>query len=75
MLSMCLFFCFVVFWILCCVLCEKNKIKLLITKKKKECIKDIETLRRYFFTFFFFFTKILLGKQNPFFLLLGMHKN
>ncbi len=26
MLSMCLLFCFVVFWILCCVVCEKIKI-------------------------------------------------
>ncbi len=33
MLSMCLLFCFVIFWILCCVVCEKNK-KLLITKKE-----------------------------------------
>ncbi len=36
MLSMCLLFCFVVFWILCCVVCEKIKNKkLLITKKNK----------------------------------------
>ncbi len=34
---MCLLFCFVLFWILCCVVCEKMKIKkLLITKKKKK---------------------------------------
>ncbi len=26
MLSMCLLFCFVIFWMLCCVMCEKNKI-------------------------------------------------
>ncbi len=33
---MCLLFCFVLFWILCCVVCEKNENKkLLITKKKK----------------------------------------
>ncbi len=25
MLSMCLLFCFVIFWMLCCVMCEKNK--------------------------------------------------
>ncbi len=32
---MCLLFCFVLFWILCCVVCEKIKNKkLLITKKK-----------------------------------------
>ncbi len=31
---MCLLFCFVVFWILCCVVCEKINKKLLITKKK-----------------------------------------
>ncbi len=31
---MCLLFCFVLFWILCCVVCEKNENKkLLITKK------------------------------------------
>ncbi len=24
MLSMCLLFCFVIFWMLCCVMCEKN---------------------------------------------------
>ncbi len=36
MLSMCLLFCFVIFWMLCCVMCEKNKNKkLLITKKRK----------------------------------------
>ncbi len=40
MLSMCLLFCFVVFWILCCVVCEKIK-KLLITKKKLTFIIDI----------------------------------
>ncbi len=35
MLSMCLLFCFVLFWILCCVVCKKNENKkLLITKKK-----------------------------------------
>ncbi len=32
---MCLLFCFVIFWILCYVMCEKNKNKLLITKKIK----------------------------------------
>ncbi len=33
---MCLLFCFVLFWILCCVVCEKNENKkLLITKKNK----------------------------------------
>ncbi len=26
MLSMCLLFCFVIFWMLCCVMCEKKKI-------------------------------------------------
>ncbi len=32
---MCLLFCFVLFWILCCVVCEKNENKkLLITKKE-----------------------------------------
>ncbi len=32
---MCLLFCFVLFWILCCVVCEKNENKkLLITKKR-----------------------------------------
>ncbi len=29
---MCLLFCFVLFWILCCVVCEKINKKLLITK-------------------------------------------
>ncbi len=38
-LSMCLLFCFVIFWMLCCVMCEKNKIKkLLITKKIISCL-------------------------------------
>ncbi len=37
---MCLLFCFVLFWILCCVVCEKMKIKkLLITKKKKVSVQ------------------------------------
>ncbi len=36
MLSICLLFCSVLFWILCCVVCEKNENKLLITKKKKK---------------------------------------
>ncbi len=25
MLSMCLLFCFVIFWMLCCIMCEKKK--------------------------------------------------
>ncbi len=32
---MCLLFCFVLFWILCCVVCEKIKIKIVDNKKKK----------------------------------------
>ncbi len=34
MLSMCLLFCFVIFWMLCCVMCEKNKNN--VNNKKKE---------------------------------------
>ncbi len=32
---MCLLFCFVLFWILCCVVCEKMKIKKIVDNKKK----------------------------------------
>ncbi len=32
---MCLLFCFVLFWIFCCVVCEKIKIKIVDNKKKK----------------------------------------
>ncbi len=43
MLSMCLLFCFVIFWILCYVMCEKKKKKMLITKKKtmEGLLKDV----------------------------------
>ncbi len=38
---MCLLFCFVLFWILCCVVCEKNENKkLLITKKVQDPITE-----------------------------------
>ncbi len=45
---MCLLFCFVLFWILCCVVCEKINKKLLITKKFNECVDDtkLPTLAR-----------------------------
>ncbi len=33
---MCLLFCFVLFWIFCCVVCEKIKIKIVDNKKRKE---------------------------------------
>ncbi len=33
---MCLLFCFVLFWIFCCVVCEKIKIKIVDNKKKIE---------------------------------------
>ncbi len=42
MLSMCLLFCFVIFWMLCCVMCEKNK-KMLITKKIYACYRSERT--------------------------------
>ncbi len=44
MLSMGLLFCFVIFWMLCCVMCEKNK-KMLITKEKaySQCDLQVQT--------------------------------
>ncbi len=36
---MCLLFCFVLFWILCCVVCKKNENKKLLITKKKERLK------------------------------------
>ncbi len=36
---MCLLFCFVLFWIFCCVVCEKIKIKIVDNKKKKKSRK------------------------------------
>ncbi len=36
MLSMCLLFCFVLFWIFCYVVCEKIKNKIVDNKKKKK---------------------------------------
>ncbi len=33
---MCLLFCFVLFWILCCVVCKKIKIKIVDNKKTDE---------------------------------------
>ncbi len=35
---MCLLFCFVLFWIFCCVVCEKIKIKIVDNKKKKNTV-------------------------------------
>ncbi len=35
MLSMCLLFCFVVFWMLCCVMCEKKN----VDNKKRSLIQ------------------------------------
>ncbi len=39
MLSMCLLFCFVLFWIFCYVVCEKIKIKIVDNKKKETTYK------------------------------------
>ncbi len=39
---MCLLFCFVLFWILCCVVCKKNENKkLLITKNSLKIYEDL----------------------------------
>ncbi len=42
---MCLLFCFVLFWILCCVVCEKMKIKKIVDNKKKNIKKIIKLLK------------------------------
>ncbi len=41
MLSMCLLFCFVLFWIFCCVVCGKNKNKNVDNKKKEKFVKSL----------------------------------
>ncbi len=44
---MCLLFCFVLFWILCCVVCKKLKIKNCDNKKKSNDIVPREIHRNW----------------------------
>ncbi len=39
---MCLLFCFVLFWIFCCVVCEKKKKKIVDNKKKIDSINEFD---------------------------------